>query len=136
MSHRDDPLGLFHKSPMTSWMLFRVWDPSANNFTTSGVQFNNTDMTLDTISGVVLEQFIGQKDAHKKPIFVGDVLKGKHTHYLQVVTTKYGWALRFIDEGTLYTEPILEPLDDDLEIVGNIHQHKDMVEIRELLKKK
>ena len=119
---------------MTSWLLFRVWDPSANCFTTSGVQFNNTNMTLDTIQGIILEQFIGQKDMHKKPIFVGDVLKGKHTHYLQVVTTKYCWALRFIDMGELYTEPILEPLDNDLEIVGNIHQNKDIDGIKDLLK--
>ena len=121
---------------MTSWLLFRVWDPSANCFTTSGVQFNNTDMTLDTISGVILEQFIGQKDAKKKPIFVGDVLKNKYTHFLQVIATKYGWALRYIDEGTVYTDPILEPLDDDLVIVGNIHQNKDVIEIQALLKAK
>ena len=121
---------------MTSWQLFRVWDPSANCFTTSGVQFNNTNMTLDTISGVILEQFIGQKDAKKKPIFVGDVLKSRHTHFLQVIATKYGWALRYIDMGELYTEPILEPLDNDLVIVGNIHQHKDWIKISELLKAK
>jgi hypothetical protein len=121
---------------MIPWMVFRVWDPSANCFTTSGVQFNNTTMTLDTIPGITLEQFIGQVDAHKKNIFVGDVLKNKYTHYLQVIATRYGWALRYIDEGQLYIDPILDPLDDDLVIVGNIHQHKDMDGIKELLERK
>ena len=116
-------------------LLFRIWDPQVGQFVSSGAQFNNTTMTLDVVPGMVLEQHIEQTDIDKKKIFVGDVLKSTHTHYLQVIATRYGWAIRFIDQGIVYIEPITDDiLDDDLKIVGNIHQNKDMIGIRELLK--
>ena len=105
---------------------FRAWDSISKSPTKSGVQFNNTTMQLESVSGITLMQFTGLKDCSGKDIYEGDILKvtdpmGDPMNNFEVAYssdgtidfdyTHLGWAMksgyRFKVIGNIYENPEL-----------------------------
>lgn len=83
------------------------------------------------IEDVVLEQFTGLRDKNRKRIYEGDIVK-------EVIEEKFTvWEVRYCQDeccfglhyirGALYGDSLLDS-DSQYEVIGNIHENKDLLE--------
>jgi len=77
-------------------------------------------------------QYTGVKDCKGKRIFEGDVLRGYNTYDFKVYI-EYGHAvIKWEDSGEKLTECLEADYikDNDVEIIGNIHDNPELLEVK------
>jgi uncharacterized phage protein (TIGR01671 family) len=125
---------------MSREIKFRAWD--GIRMTTTGIQFNNTTGELLFIPKGTLMQYTGLRDRKGVEIYEGDIAKitwAEGTYR----GSAYGGALNYTELGVMqfdngqfsfFVKDSL--LDDDyknltVEIIGNIYQHKHLLEAKD-----
>nr|DAW09369.1 MAG TPA: YopX protein [Caudoviricetes sp.] len=83
------------------------------------------------IEDVILEQFTGLRDKNRKRIYEGDIVKEVIEEKLTVWEVRYCqdeccFGLHYI-RGALYGDSLLDS-DSQYEVIGNIHENKDLLE--------
>ena len=100
---------------------FRAWDKHISKMIQSGIQFNNTTMTLECrIPSLVLMQYTGLKDKNGKEIYEGDILKFDTFSVLAVNVYDAGGWNPFIDD--CQTDSSWHYM-----IIGNIYENPELL---------
>lgn len=117
---------------------YRAWLKDYGHFAIQG------EPDLETLQSFIhhygdleLEQFTGLIDKNGKEIFEGDILTEEFTEYgvsigvyKEVVYDKEnaGWSVDVsLEKDRSYLCPIFDYFEENIEVVGNIHQNKDLL---------
>ena len=104
--------------------------------TVTGIAYTHFDISFDKIierrliiEDVVLEQFTGLRDKHGKKIYEGDIVKMPdwwvESKYEKVRFTKLSCGFEPFVNGCF---ECMSPVGEEVEVVGNIHENKDLLE--------
>ena len=85
---------------------------------------------------LILLQFTGLHDKHKKPIYEGDIIKSETSHPLEIFWMGISWGIRFHDLGNIEEEMLSDDGGDlslngesfpYVEVIGNIYEHAHLI---------
>ena len=85
----------------------------------------------------VLMQFTGLHDRNGKEIYEGDIIQGATFYPMEVVSTKFGWGVKWTDiqgdsrnvvTGTIDEATWQELIDEEMEVIGNIYTNPELLE--------
>jgi uncharacterized phage protein (TIGR01671 family) len=116
---------------MSRQIKFRAWD--GKRMTLSGIQFVNTSGELVAVDGYLM-QWTGLTDKNSTPIYEGDLLINSRGRIGEVVWHDYtaSFDAKFVRD----TKPEISSsmgLQNNMwgysvEVIGNIYQHKELME--------
>lgn len=120
---------------MSDRLKFRVWDKERKCF------FNNDEVVIYPngeesffnadydFTECVVEQCTGLMDKNGRLIYEGDIVKNIEQR-IRVVFDEQRYCFMFEYQNTRAYKPIscIDVLDDELEIIGNIHENPELVE--------
>lgn len=91
------------------------------------VEMVNTRLST-TLSDYEYMQYIGKKDANKKEIYEGDIVRDKSAQLIGVVkySDKY---LQFVIDDIHDGEQDYSPYIEDVEIIGNVYENAGLLEV-------
>ena len=120
---------------MTDRFKFRVWDNDFKKYRT-GLGINNGLVCTYNDATCILEQCTGIKDQNGKLIYEGDIVElddGTEINNAVIEWEEQSgqWVICTTDTtytGTIYTFDNL--YGNDLTVIGNIHENKDLLEVK------
>ncbi|QYU58191.1 YopX family protein [Weissella confusa] len=122
----------------------RVWDSFGERYE----DFKALRVQSRTVNGVIdqtgfeeglgdrymLERYTGLKDKELKEIYEGDIVQLWHEGYGYMgeeATTDVTSVIKFVNGAYwLDNEPLYAYPDDDLEVIGNIHENPELLEVK------
>lgn len=134
---------------------FRAWDKRSKKFVQSGIQFNNTTMTLEAIPDIILTQSTGLKDTDGKEIYEGDIVEYNYyydLHHPTISRKKVVWIDKDASFGcqkewessekctcgqththkypgiSTFRDILSGSKKDSLKVLGNIYENPELLE--------
>ena len=115
---------------------FRAWDKVNNKMLSHKDMLDGSWDNWPTLFFAITDndiyipmQFTGLKDCKGKEWFDGEILDGINMHRMIVVFHKYGWCIKFKDQGMEYIEPITDDFIENFEpySIGNIYENPNLI---------
>lgn len=111
---------------------FRMWDKFGKYYTGNGICFENYNnrlkLTPTDSSSFIIEQYTGLKDKNGVEIYEGDIIYTPQEKYIKYWEVFFDLSYcGFVLYNGLNSTREIDKVQEEIEIVGNIHENPELL---------